>query len=72
MKVLAQGLRSNDRVEKISLNYCHLDRESAKYIQEILANLNSKLRTLKLQGNHLENDGFYEVLRAVATCGGHL
>ena len=55
MELLAGGLRANDRIEKISLNYCHIDRQGAKYIQEILANLNSKLRTLKLQGNHLEN-----------------
>jgi hypothetical protein len=37
-----------------------------------LANINCKLRTLKLMGNMLENDGVYEVLRAVNNCGNKL
>ena len=37
-----------------------------------MANLNSNLRTLKLQGNPLGNEGFYEVLRAVRSCGDKL
>ena len=69
---MAEGLRSNDNIEKISLNYCNIDKEGSKYIQSVLANLNSKLRTLKLQGNPLGNEGFYEVLRGVVSCGHHL
>lgn len=34
--------------------------------------MGSKLRTLKLQGNPLQNNGFYEVIRAVNSCGDKL
>lgn len=34
--------------------------------------MGSQLRTLKLQGNPLMNEGFYEVIRAVRTCGDKL
>ena len=72
MSILAHGLRQNDRLEKLSLCYCNIPTEGVKYIQEILANLDSKLRTLKLQGNPLMNEGFYEVVRAVNSCGDKL
>jgi len=69
---LALGLRQNAKVEKISFNFCGINKEGVKYIQEILANINCRLRTLKLMGNALENEGAYEVLRAVNNCGNKL
>ena len=52
---ISEGLRQNETIEKISFNFCAIPPEGCKYIQDILANLNSKLRTLKLQGNPLGN-----------------
>lgn len=72
LAALSEGLRQNNNIEKISLNFCSIPAEGCKYIQEILANLDSKLRTLKLQGNNLGNEGFYEVIRAVHACGDKL
>lgn len=69
---LTVGLRQNSKIEKLSFNFCGIDKHGVKYIQEILANINCKLRTLKLMGNPLENEGAYEILRAVNTCGDKL
>ena len=63
------GLRQNEKIEKLSFNYCGITKEGTKYIQEILAHIHCKLRTLKLMGNPLENEGAYEILRAVNSCG---
>ena len=59
MKKLAMGLRIHPKIEKLSFNYCNLTVEGVKYIQEIIANIDCKLRTLKLQGNPLGNIGAY-------------
>lgn len=72
LAALTMGLQENGNLEKLSLNFCSIPPEGSKYIQEILANLRTKLRTLKLQGNPLGNEGFYEVIRAVDSCGEHL
>lgn len=72
LAALVNGLKQNDRIEKISLNYCNITKAGCKYIQEILANISSKLRTLKLQGNPLENEGFFEIIRGVYACGDKL
>jgi Ran GTPase-activating protein (RanGAP) involved in mRNA processing and transport len=52
---LSVGLRQNSVIEKLSFNYCQIDSKGVKYIQEIMANINCKLRSLKLQGNPLGN-----------------
>ena len=69
---LSVGLRQNPTIEKLSFNFCGITSEGVRYIQEILANINCRLRTLKLMGNRLENNGVYEVLRAVNSCGDRL
>jgi len=50
LKNLAVGLRSNNSLDKLSLKYCGIDGEGAKYLQDILANIKTRLRSLKLQG----------------------
>lgn len=50
LKHLVLGLRQNNAIDKLSLKYCGIDAEGARYIQEILANIHTKLRSLKLQG----------------------
>lgn len=35
------------------------------FIQDILANIHSKIRSIKLQGNPLRNEGIYQFLRVV-------
>lgn len=69
---LAVGLRQNNKIEKLSFCFCGLTALGTKYIQEILANIGCKLRTLKLMGNPLQNEGVYEILRAVNSCGDKL
>lgn len=69
---LSFGLRQNSKIEKLSFNFCGITGEGVKYIQEVLANINCKLRTLKMMGNPLGNEGAYELLRAVGSCGEHL
>jgi len=57
LKALSQGLALNDNITDLSLSYCGLDENSCQYIQQILAFINTKLETLNLQGNRLENKG---------------
>lgn len=52
---LAIGLRQNDKIEKLSFNFCGITQDGVKYIQEVLAHIKCKLRTLKLMGNPLKN-----------------
>ena len=65
LKNLCEGLKTNSSVTKLSLKYCGIDLEGAQYIQNILANLSSQIRSIKLQGNQLTNKGIHLVLRAV-------
>lgn len=53
LKNLASALAVNNTLEKLSLNYCGITREGAKYIQQLLANIETHLIKLKLQGNQL-------------------
>lgn len=55
----------NNTLESLALNYCGIEQDGAKYLQEILANVNSKLYKLKLVGNRLKNEGTYELFRAL-------
>lgn len=65
LKCLSVGLRTNGCISKLSLKNCGIDVKGAIYIQQILANISSKIRSLKLQGNNLENQGIYLILKAV-------
>ena len=56
---MSNGLAINSSLEKLSVKYCQIDSYGIKYIQEMLANINSKMLSLKLQGNPLGNDGLY-------------
>jgi len=49
----------------LSLAYCDIDKEGAPFIQQILAYIKSELKALDLSGNNLQNDGAYNVFRAV-------
>lgn len=63
LRNLTLGLRTNNVLDKLSLKYCGIDGEGAKYIQEILANINSRLRSLKLQGRCILFQGINWVMR---------
>lgn len=69
---LTVGLRQNGKIEKLSFCFCGITQQGTKYIQEILANITCRLRTLKLMGNPLYNEGAFEILRAVNSCGDKL
>ena len=62
---LSVGLRTNPFVTKLSLKYCGIDAKGVKYLQDILANIHSKIRSIKLQGNPLRNEGIFQFLRVV-------
>ena len=40
---------------RLSLNFCNIDSFGSKYLQEILAYVESQLWSLKLRGNFLRN-----------------
>lgn len=63
---MSGGLAINSSLEKLEIKYCQVDASGIKYIQEMLANINSKMASLKLQGNPLGNEGLYELLRALS------
>ena len=65
LKNLSVGLRVNPSITKLSLKYCGITEEGVRFLQDILANISSSIRSLKLQGNHLNNPGIYQLLRAV-------
>jgi len=64
LRNLTVGLSKNSSVEKLSLKYCKIDQHGARYLQEILANISSKIKSIKLQGNPLKNEGTFQLLRA--------
>jgi|JI6StandDraft_1071083.scaffolds.fasta_scaffold25571_6 Ran GTPase-activating protein (RanGAP) involved in mRNA processing and transport len=64
LRNLTGGLSKNSTIEKLSLKYCKIDQFGSKYLQDILANINSKLKSIKLQGNPLKNEGVFQLLRA--------
>lgn len=65
LAILAGGLAQNSVLERLSLNYCEITSDGSKYLQQILANVNSKLYKLKMIGNLLRNEGTYELFRAL-------
>lgn len=65
LRNLTVGLSKNSTIEKLSLKYCKLDEHSSRYLQDILANINTKMKSVKLQGNPLKNEGVFQLLRAV-------
>lgn len=67
LKQLAFSLSCNNTIERLSLNYCNIDAGGAKYLQEILGFIDSKLWSLKLKGNFLRNDGVYQLFRSLET-----
>lgn len=62
---LSIGLRTNPHLTKLSLKYCGIDEGGIKYLQLILANIHSKIRSIKIQGNRIGNKGIYEFLRVI-------
>ena len=50
----------------LSLNYCNIDTDGARYIFEILIFSYSCIEDFSLNGNHLGNKGVIEVLRGVS------
>lgn len=64
---LAEGLAQNNSLESLSLCYCDIDENGFKYIQQILAFIDTKLIKLKLQGNLLRNKGVFQIFRALET-----
>jgi Ran GTPase-activating protein (RanGAP) involved in mRNA processing and transport len=53
VKLLADGLKSNENLKTLSLIYCGIDSEGARPLFEILIFSKSKLEELILTGNNL-------------------
>lgn len=62
---LALGLSKNSVLNHLSLSYCNIDENGAKYLQQILAFIKTDLKELNLQGNQLKNKGTYELFRGL-------
>ena len=54
---LAQGLKTNEFLKQLSLQYCGIDEEGARPLFEILIFSKTKLEELILTGNTLRNEG---------------
>ncbi|EGR33638.1 hypothetical protein IMG5_047470 [Ichthyophthirius multifiliis] len=63
--LLAKGLSMNPYIMRLSLNYCNIDSYGVKYLQQILAYVESQLWSLKLRGNFLRNEGIYQLFRSL-------
>lgn len=66
MKRLGEGLRRNNTVQNLSLQYCDIDEGGARAIFEILIFQASSLEEINLSGNRLRNDGVVEVLKGAS------
>ena len=66
MGYLAEGLALNSTLRLLSLTYCGMDAQAAKYIFEILIYTKSALEEVNLSGNQLGNMGVVEVLKGAA------
>lgn len=62
---LTIGLRMNTTLTELSLAFCGIDADGGRSLIEILINQNSKLETLSLQGNSLQNQGICAVFHAM-------
>lgn len=65
LEMLAKGLNRNKVVQSLSISFCNIDASGAKYLQQILANINSQLKELNLRGNRLKNDGMIQLCRVL-------
>eukprot|EP01017_Pseudomicrothorax_dubius_P005547 TRINITY_DN11426_c0_g1_i1.p1 TRINITY_DN11426_c0_g1~~TRINITY_DN11426_c0_g1_i1.p1 ORF type:complete len:323 (+),score=93.98 TRINITY_DN11426_c0_g1_i1:64-969(+) len=65
LAMLARGLCRNSKIQSLSLTFCGIDSDGSKYLQQILAFINSDLKELYLQGNHLKNAGVFQLFRVL-------
>jgi Ran GTPase-activating protein (RanGAP) involved in mRNA processing and transport len=63
---LSEGMAINKTVQQLSLTYCDIDAEGARWLFEILIFTKSQLKELNLSGNLLRNDGVIGVLRGLS------
>ena len=63
---LAQGLKTNEFLKQLSLQYCGIDEEGARPLFEILIFSKTKLEELILTGNTLRNEGVQIILNGVS------
>ena len=57
MEMLAAGLRLNTTLNIISLAYCNISQDAARFLLEIVINQKTAIKDINLQGNHLRNYG---------------
>ena len=62
---LTKGLRKSACLKSLSLNYCNISSKGAQHLQRLLLYVNTSIEILNLQGNYIENEGFYQICRAL-------
>ena len=69
MQTLSSGLRSNSVLTDLSLAYCNIGQESARFLLEIVINQKCQIKNINLQGNHLRNHGVTVFFRGLTVNG---
>lgn len=65
LEMLAAGLRINSTLTSLSLAFCNIGQDAARYLMEIVINQKGQLKELNLQGNHLRNYGVSILFRGL-------
>ena len=65
MEMLAAGLRVNNTLSEVSLAYCNIGQEAARFLLEIVINQKTQIKDINLQGNHLRNHGVCVLFRGL-------
>lgn len=66
LNALCAGIKSNENIKVLSLQYCDIDHTGARSLMEMLIYSKSKLEELILTGNQLRNEGVQMVLNGVS------
>lgn len=62
---MARGLRTNISLKQLHLQFCNLSHNSGEALGDILANAQSALEVLNLNGNKLGGKGLYYLCRGL-------
>mmetsp|Transcript_9178 Transcript_9178/g.9129 ORF Transcript_9178/g.9129 Transcript_9178/m.9129 type:complete len:281 (-) Transcript_9178:36-878(-) len=65
VELLSRGLRLNQTLFHLSLAFCGITGEGARYIMEIIINQQCNIKDLNLQGNCLRNQGVVILFRGL-------
>jgi len=58
---LCRGLRTNISLRQLHVAYCNIGKEAGRHLAGVLANTQTGLLQLNLQGNRINQDGFRDL-----------